>query len=133
MKEVLLVTLMAIGLSGFGFVGKASAELEAGEFLNQYDEFTLQQNEFTLQQNKQLAGDLETYITGIAHGIQWASTKWNIKAFCLPSKLSITTSQIISMLRQYIIKYPDWKQFPVASVLLYAYEYTFPCNTQEAK
>ena len=39
MRIILFVILMAVGLSGFGFVGEARAEKTADEFLDDYDKY----------------------------------------------------------------------------------------------
>ena len=126
MKIIALIILMVLCLSVFGFVGEARAEGTTDKFLNKYDKYKANGDE-------QNAIALEMYVCGIGNGIACASSAWEIKTFCLPPKLAITCSQTLAILREYIKENPSDKETPLGLVMLRAFEYTLPCNSQEAK
>ena len=122
MKKQIVIYLVVVFCFCFGGLGVAQAgDVQAGRFLNEYDKHTADGNQTLIK-------FLETHIDGVGTGIEWGATMWNIKTICQPRTLSVTTSQKISMLRQYVKKSPVSKEFDVGMILIKAYEYTFPCN-----
>jgi hypothetical protein len=125
MKNKITIALVVFCFC-FGWYGLAKAEFQTEQFLDIYEEYTA-------NEQKELAGELERYLSGIGTGIGWASFAWKIKTICQPGKLAVTGTQQISMLRVLVKNYPEFKKEFLAYSLLRAYEYTFPCNTQEPK
>jgi hypothetical protein len=74
------------------------------------------------------------YIKGVGEGLSFYNSlvdkEHGKPAFCEPEHLAIVDAQFVSMMREFITKYPNTKTMPVPLVLLYALKDTFPCKGQ---
>jgi hypothetical protein len=71
------------------------------------------------------------YIEGAYEGYSWASIMAQRNGgnflFCPPSKLSITSNQLLSIIDAYTSDHAEAFKYPVELILGYALVYAYPC------
>lgn len=60
----------------------------------------------------------------------WLASKNRPVMFCVPNKLAVTPDQTVRILRDYLAYHPSSNSIDVSTVLLGAFEYTFPCTSK---
>ena len=101
--------------------GNATAEMNAMEFLKKYDSATGTKKFIYLQ-----------YLNGTSNGLGWANSllaKKYPKAviYCPPKKLKVSATLDITILRQFVAKFPKFGTWPVGGAMLFALKNKWPC------
>ena len=58
----------------------------------------------------------------------WLAANQRPMLFCPPGKLNIMPEQVVQILRSYLVVLPAAANISAETVLLGAYQYTFPCS-----
>ena len=102
--------------------GNAAAEINAMEFLKKYDSTTGTKRFIYLQ-----------YLSGIGNGLGWANSLVARKypkavIYCPPEKFKVTATLHITILRQFVAKFPKYRTGPVGAVMMFALQNKWPCK-----
>jgi hypothetical protein len=76
-------------------------------------------------------------VSGTQDGISWANTALNHRKqpplYCQPDKLTITTLQMIDMIRRTIKEKPKLGDYPLGMVVLVTLQDSFPCKRNRSR
>ena len=120
MKKILALVFFIISL----LVGNAYGGMTAEEWINGYNDPRTTGQAMSL---------LRGYIAGIANGIETMDAMFeaeghNIRFFCVPNKLALTTNQRIQMLKGNLEVNPSIGKYTLGIAMFDSYKYTFPCK-----
>lgn len=73
---------------------------------------------------------VRTYVKGLGDAFGWANARLRQTGrplFCVPENLTITPEQYIEIIRQEVLRGPDFRTMYAGVVLMGGLERTFPC------
>jgi len=113
------------GLAALFFIGiihPAGAVAPVNAFLQQYESAAVSVRE-----------RMEQFVYDMNEGMGWlndylVSARHEPRVYCPPDKLVLTGNQLVDILQRFVQHNPQYGDFPVGGVLIFALKDAFPCQ-----